>query len=140
MRKKRQFTIVAVLVMAAIGAIVWASTNWAKEPNLTIRQLAMSNGRYSGEQVKVTGYANVKDQDVWDAKTSTLHFVVTDPKGNDAVSVAFPGPKPDNFAKGSKVLVTGLVENDGRLQASQVETFCPDHYQGNYSNNNNKIN
>lgn len=135
MRKKRQFTIVAVLVIAAIGSIIWASTNWAKEPNLSIKQLATSNGRYTNEQVKVTGWVNVENKPIWDDKNQTLHFWLSTTKGNDSVAVVFPGPKPDNFEKSAKALVTGQVEKDGSLLANSVETYCPSDYKTKNNNN-----
>ena len=137
MRKKNRFSIIAVLVLAAIGAIVWASTNWAKEPNLGVAQFAANSTHYVGDQVKVTGYVNVAKPAVREG--DAIHFWISDQKGHDPVPAVYVGAAPDNFGKSAKAMVSGQVEKDGSINASMVETYCPDHYAAK-NQNNNKIN
>lgn len=64
----------------------------------------------------------------YDHAAGTLHFTITDEKGQ-ALPVAYKGVTPGNFDQANSVVCQGQFVN-GTFQASNLLVKCPSKYQG----------
>lgn len=83
---------------------------------LAVDQLLKSD--LVGTTVKITGY--VVSGTMQAAGSGERFFVGTNTKGDEKVGIAFGGAFPAGMGDGSKVVVTGSLEDNGIFNASEV--------------------
>lgn len=83
---------------------------------LSVDQLLES--KLAGTTVKITGY--VVNGTMQAAGAGERFFVGTNAKGEEKVGIAFDGAFPAGMEDGSKVVITGSLEDNGIFNASEV--------------------
>lgn len=120
-----------LLIVAAIGWLMYVGIRETSAYYLTIEEFLPQREAYAGEGLRVAGRVRAGTIE-YDPKTLHLRFEIGAFEGDgtigDAVPVAFTGIKPDMFAEGRDVIVEGRYV-DGGLHADKVMTSCPSKYE-----------
>ena len=134
--KQSKFLIGALLIVGAVGYLIYTSIQETKVYYFTIDEFLLKQETLANTDVRVAG--RVQGGSIqWDPATLNLTFrlvpiepgpipVGTLPPG---VSVSYHGILPDMFAEGRDVIVEGLYTPDQQLVASTIMTSCPSKYE-----------
>ncbi len=118
---KKSHIIAIVLVAAAIGILISASSDVTTYANFT-------QAAQSGEKVKLVGQL-VKDKPVEynpEVDANLLSFWLKDDAGQVRQVVLHAG-KPQDFERSEQIVLTGQMAND-RFEASDMLLKCPSKY------------
>lgn len=118
---KKSHIIAIVLVAAAIGILISASSDVTTYANFT-------QAAQSGEKVKLVGQL-VKDKPVEynpEVDANFLSFWLKDDAGQVRQVVLHAG-KPQDFERSEQIVLTGQMAND-RFEASDMLLKCPSKY------------
>jgi cytochrome c-type biogenesis protein CcmE len=115
-----------VLVALVIIGLVVMGVARASSYYLTVNQTFQEHPK-SGEVVTVSGKITPNSV-VWNSSTLYLQFAIQDQVGGRSLTVAYHGLRPSDFANGWPVIVTGTVESNGVLKASNLLIKCPSKY------------
>jgi cytochrome c-type biogenesis protein CcmE len=133
MNRQGKFGVGALLLVGAIGYLVYAGVQQGSVYYFTIEEFAARRQTLEGEGVRVAGRVaagSVRKQTT--AAGTQLDFVlgefVTGGGSAPGVPVHFTGVLPDMFAEGRDVIVEGAY-HDGVLHAQTVMTSCPSKYE-----------
>jgi cytochrome c-type biogenesis protein CcmE len=124
-RKKRLLIIVAIVVLssASVGLVAYALRG---NINLFYPPAAVVAGEApTGKPIRVGGMV-VEGSIVRSEQTLETTFDVTDYKGT--VSVSYTGILPDLFAEGEGVVVSGALDDRGRMLATEVLAKHDENY------------
>lgn len=134
MNRNRKFGIGALLLIGAIGYLVYAGVQQGSVYYFTIGEFQGRKDTLANQGVRVAGrVAAGTVQKQTTAKGTELKFVLADfsgPEGTNGpqVPVEFAGVQPDMFAEGRDVIVEGKYVN-GMLRAQTIMTSCPSKYE-----------
>ena len=115
----------AFVILAAIGAYVFTSTNATQQYFLTLSELKTKGELASRETVRVGGNLEANSTHI-NSKDVTAQFTITD--GSSVLPVVYKGVLPDTFEKSTQVIAEGKVGTDGIFHASLVLAKCPSKY------------
>lgn len=118
---KKSHIIAIVLVAAAIGILISASSDVTTYANFT-------QAAQSGEKVKLVGQL-IKDKPVEynpEVDANFLSFWLKDDAGQVRQVVLHAG-KPQDFERSEQIVLTGQMSND-RFEASDMLLKCPSKY------------
>jgi cytochrome c-type biogenesis protein CcmE len=126
-----RFVIGAMVIVAAIGYLMYTGIRETSAYYLTIQEFAAKKDQYGNVPLRVAGRVQPGSID-YDAKSLRLRFDLggfPDAKQPGlSVPVSFTGIKPDMFADSRDVIVEGRYA-DGVFEANQVLTSCPSKYE-----------
>lgn len=134
--KQSKFLIGALLIVGAVGYLIYTSIQETKVYYFTIDEFLLNQEAMTNTDVRVAG--RVQDGSIqWDPAALNLTFRLTPiepgtisvgaiPAG---VAVSYQGILPDMFAEGRDVIVEGLYTPDQQLVASTIMTSCPSKYE-----------
>ena len=134
--KQSKFLIGALLIVGAVGYLIYTSIQETKVYYFTIDEFLLKQETLANTDVRVAG--RVQGGSIqWDPATLNLTFRLvpiepgTIPVGTlpPGVSVSYQGILPDMFAEGRDVIVEGLYTPDQQLVASTIMTSCPSKYE-----------
>lgn len=134
MTRNKKFGIGAVLLVGAIGYLVYAGVQQSSVYYFTISEFQGRKDTLGNHGVRVAGrVAAGSVQKQTTAKGTQLKFVIRDMNaaegdGGPQVAVEFAGVQPDMFGEGRDVIVEGKYA-DGILRAQTVMTSCPSKYE-----------
>lgn len=123
------FLFVIIVIASLIGVGVARSTSYY----LTVSQALVSNPS-PFSTVTVSGNI-VANSVVWNSSTEALQFAIADKTGQQRLVVKYHGARPQDFANGWPVIVTGTM-NAGTLTATNLEIKCPSKYEAKAPSNN----
>lgn len=115
----------AFVILAAIGAYVFTSTNATQQYFLTLAEMKAKGDLASKESVRVGGNLAPNSTHI-NTKDVTAQFTITD--GTNLLPVVYKGVLPDTFEKSTQVIAEGKVGSDGVFHASLVLAKCPSKY------------
>ncbi len=115
----------AFVILAAIGAYVFTSTNATQQYFLTLSELKAKGDIATRESVRVGGNLEANSTHI-NSKAVTAQFTITD--GTNVLPVVYNGILPDTFEKSTQVIAEGKVGSDGVFHASLVLAKCPSKY------------
>ncbi len=115
----------AFVILAAIGAYVFTSTNATQQYFLTLSELKAKGDIATRESVRVGGNLEPNSTHI-NSKAVSAQFTITD--GTNVLPVVYSGVLPDTFEKSTQVIAEGKVGNDGVFHASLVLAKCPSKY------------
>lgn len=115
----------AFIILAAIGAYVFTSTNATQQYFLTLSELKAKGDLATRESVRVGGNLEPNSTHI-NSKTVSAQFTITD--GTNVLPVVYSGILPDTFEKSTQVIAEGKVGSDGVFRASLVLAKCPSKY------------
>jgi len=133
MRGKSKFFIGVLLIVGAVGYLMYTGIRETSTYYLTIEEFLPKREALANEGVRVAG--RVQTGSVrWDPKDLRLSFVLgpfQDGTGNQAVGVPvrYQGILPDMFAEGRDVIVEGRYDAGSALSAKTIMTSCPSKYE-----------
>ena len=121
MNRYLQWGLVAAVVAACTGYLVWTASGSTAEYYVTVAEL---RSRPPAGDVRVLG--TVED----DVRTSEggFHVDFTASDGHDSLPVDYRGTVPDIFKPGIQVVVEGQVRKDGVFHARTLLAKCPSRF------------
>jgi cytochrome c-type biogenesis protein CcmE len=125
MRKSRRYVIGGLIILAALGYIIYGGMQEAIVYFVTPTELRAKEHTSSDKFLRMGGMV-VKGSLQKDLKNLTYRFELTD--GTTAVPVFFRGVPPDLFADGKGAVVEGRMNGDGVFQASTIMAKHAEEY------------
>ncbi len=148
---RTKFIIGGVLILAAVGYLIFSSTQASAEYFLTVDELKAQSANVTGKNLRISG-AVVGDSIQYDPQTLTLTFEVADvPNDNSLIDaqgglaavlhsavidpsrsrikIVYTGPKPDLLKNEAQAIMTGQLGSDGVFHADELLLKCPTKYQ-----------
>ena len=134
--KQSKFLIGALLIVGAVGYLIYTSIQETKVYYFTIDEFLLNQEALTNTDVRVAGLVQGGSIQL-DPATLNLTFRLTPiepgtiPVGAipTGVAVSYQGILPDMFAEGRDVIVEGLYTPDQQLVASTIMTSCPSKYE-----------
>jgi cytochrome c-type biogenesis protein CcmE len=114
--------VVAVVVAACVGYLVYSASGSASEYYLTVSELRTRQP--ASQDVRVAG---VVQNDVQRSEGG-LHVQFTEKDGTASVPVEYRGTLPDIFKPGITVVAEGRLGADGVFHARAVLAKCPSRF------------
>ena len=134
--KQSKFLIGALLIVGAVGYLIYTSIQETKVYYFTIDEFLLKKATLANTDVRVAGRVQAGSIQ-WDPAALNLTFRLmpiepgTIPVGTipTGVLVSYQGILPDMFAEGRDVIVEGLYTPEQQLVASTIMTSCPSKYE-----------
>ena len=146
-----KFIIGGLLIVAAVGYLIYSSTSANAQFFLTVDELQARSQAMAGKDVRVSGAVIGKtiqydpqsltlafsvaqvpgDNSIIDAQgglAAVLHAAVIDPT-KARLKVVYHGPRPDLLKDEAQAIMTGKLGADGVFQANELLLKCPTKYQ-----------
>jgi cytochrome c-type biogenesis protein CcmE len=124
MSRQRKFVAGALVIVAAIGYLIWAGVSQSLVYFVTPSELLaapVANKTYRLGGLVQPGTLR------WDAKTLDLSFTLSD--GKSSVPVKHRGAPPDLFAEGRGAVVEGSWAREGYFKASLILAKHSEEYK-----------
>ncbi len=126
-RPKAKFLVAALIIVAAVGYMIYAAMQSGSEYFTTTSELKAMGDKAIGQQMKVGG--RVMDGSIqWDKGSNTVSFALTDDK-DVTVPIVYTGVVPDTFAPSVDVILEGKLSTEGRFQANSMLAKCASKYE-----------
>jgi len=146
-----KFIIGGLLIVAAIGYLIFSATSANSQYFLTVEELKSRGQALAGKNVRVSG-AVIGNTIQYDPQSLTLMFSVAQVPGDNSVidaqgglaavlhaavidpskprlKVVYHGPRPDLLKDEAQAIMTGQLGFDGVFQANELLLKCPTKYQ-----------
>ncbi len=124
MNRKRKFVAGGLIVLAAIGYLVYTGVSQSVVYFATPSELLA--GPVTGKTYRLGGFVE-KGTLKWEPKTLDLSFSLSD--GKAVVPVRHKGTPPDLFAEGRGAVVEGAWSGDGYFKASLILAKHSEEYK-----------
>src|SRR5262245_55815843 len=135
MTRNRKFGIGAILLVVAIGYLMYAGVQQSSLYYVTIDEFEARRAALVDQGLRVAGRVTAGSvQKQTSAAGTQLKFTMGEfteggvPNGKPVLPVEFTGVLPDMFAEGRDVIVEGTYTG-GILKAQTVMTSCPSKYE-----------
>ncbi len=126
-RPRTRFLVAALIVVAAVGYMIYSAIESGSEYYTTTSELLAMGDKAIGQQTKLGG--RVVDGSVqWDKGSNTVAFALQDDKQQN-LPIIYTGIVPDSFAPGVDVILEGKLGTDGRFQANSMLAKCASKYE-----------
>ncbi len=123
---RTRFLIAGLIIVAAIGYMIYAATQSASEYFVTATELKAMGEKAIGQPTKLGG--RVVDGSIqWDKGANTVSFSLADEK--QSLPVVYTGVVPDAFQPGVDVILEGKLGADGTFKASSMLAKCASKYE-----------
>jgi cytochrome c-type biogenesis protein CcmE len=123
----RLIGVTAIIVIAIVAAVYGLRPTVAAYE--TVTQLSKGTTK-SGDRVKVGGAVVAGS---WNKQSNPMKFTIreeSDAAGTGpTIKVVYSGAAPNTFGDGVVAIVTGQMDANGVIQASEMITKCPSKYQ-----------
>jgi cytochrome c-type biogenesis protein CcmE len=127
MSPKLKFVSAGVVLLVAVGYLIFSSVSNSAEYYLTVGELKAKAPAVYSQNVRVAGIV-AGESIVKDARAGTLRFTAEDSSGTLPVLYK-GGAVPDIFGPGVQVVVEGKFAADGTFQADNLLAQCPSRYE-----------
>jgi cytochrome c-type biogenesis protein CcmE len=124
--KQWRLVVGGAIVVVTIAYLVLSGMRGAAIYALTIPELKARVPSIYGQGVRVGGAID-GESIAWDATTQLLSFTLVD--GDERLTVAYQGTRPDMFRDGAQALVEGKLQRSGTFEASKLLLKCPTKYE-----------
>ena len=127
-RAKQRLIGVTILIFVAVGALILFSDFSGGTATKTSVAQALTQTDLVGTQVEVTGPVVAGS---WASGSSPFVFEIEDKDdpGAGRLRVVWDNVVPGSFGDGVNATVTGVLEEDGTIQAKYLVTQCPSKYE-----------
>lgn len=127
--KRRKFQLLGIVVLLAIGALIYMGIKSASMYYLSVAELYARGDAAYTEDVRVGGQVR-EDSVQQDEATNTIRFVIQDKKApENSMRVVYRGVVPDAFKPGGEVVLDGRLQRDGTFTATNLLAKCPSKYK-----------
>jgi len=124
--KKRFISIFGVFALVIGVVVVILSSTGSGAYSLKIKEVNANKAELSGKELRVSGKV-VKGSLRNKGGGFDHEFLLSDGQGLDLIC-RYHGALPDPFKEGRNVIVQGMLQKDGSMQASQLIVKCPSKY------------
>jgi len=124
--KKRLISIFGVFALVIGVIVVILSSTGSGAYSLKIKEVNANKAELLGKELRVSGKV-VKGSLRNKGGGFDHEFLLADDHGLDLVC-RYHGALPDPFKEGRNVIVQGMLQKDGSMQASQLIVKCPSKY------------
>ena len=135
MKRNRKFGVGALILISAIGYLVYAGVEQGSVYYFTIGEFLARKQAFADQGVRIAGrVAPGSVVKKTSAKGTELKFIIRDfeqveeGNGSEGLPVEYTGVLPDMFAEERDVIVEGKYVN-GTLRAQSIMTSCPSKYE-----------
>jgi cytochrome c-type biogenesis protein CcmE len=133
---KRRFFFGILLVVGAIGYLIYTGIRETSNYYLTIEEFLPQKEAFANEGVRLAGRVQAGSVQ-WNPKDLRLSFILGPFKNQEqeqsvsplGLQVSYQGILPDMFAEGRDVIVEGKYEAGQNLAAKTIMTSCPSKYE-----------
>lgn len=125
-RTKLRFLVAGLVVVVAIGYMIFAAMQGGSEYYVTTGELLAMGETAVGQPVKLGGRV-IEGSVRWDRGTNSMSFTLTD--GSQTMPVSYRGIVPDSFQPGNDVILEGKLADDGSFQATAMMAKCASKYE-----------
>lgn len=119
---------VTAIILIVIGAILYGTSSSAATYQ-TVAQIAKGEVEV-GDRVKVGGAVVTGS---WNKESNPMKFTIREEEDNAGtgatLKVIYSGTAPNTFGDGVVAIVTGTLEKNGVVNASEMITKCPSKYE-----------
>ena len=123
MKKRTRMALVAVVLVATIGFVVYGMLNLFVDPYLSVDAVVENPEAYMGRTIQVKGTLQAG------SLTITANNVTIVIEGeNHTITALLLGEVPD-MIDGQEVVAIGTLESANLILATQVLTSCPSKYE-----------
>ncbi len=132
MKKSQKFLIAGIVIVAAIGALIYVGIKESGVYYMTVSELSSKGSSVDGQGMRISG-AVVEGSIEEEKQKLIIRFKVKDEEGTDDkfVNVYFKGVKPDSFKADVQVILEGKYESANNLfKATTLLVKCPSRYEG----------
>jgi cytochrome c-type biogenesis protein CcmE len=123
--RRRRFLIAALIVVAAVGALIYIGVRGSSMYYMTLAELKAQPDTVYGDKIRLG--ATVVDGSIQSGADGVTRFIVTD--GTNELPVSYKGGLPDTFGDGTDVVLQGRLIPSGTFEASSLLTKCPSKYK-----------
>lgn len=128
MNKNKKIITGLIVIAVALAIMLFATVPNAGGKEITISDLVNDVNRFQDDYVMTQGLL-AADKVQWNSDKIELKFEIYDE--NDVyLPVFYKGTKPDNFSDDVIVIVDGIINEKGVLEAERIQTKCPSKYEG----------
>ncbi len=124
--KKKIVSIFGVVVLVVGVIVVILSSTGSGAYSLKIKQVQANRSELTGKELRVSGKV-VKGSLKNNNGGFDHEFLLSDAQGRRLLC-RYHGALPDPFKEGRNVIVQGMLQKDGSIQASQLIVKCPSKY------------
>lgn len=127
-RAKQRLIGVTILIFVAVGALILFSDFSGGTATKTSVAQALTQADLVGTQVEVSGEVVAGS---WVSGASPFVFEIEDADDPDAgrLRVIWNEVVPGSFGDGTTATITGVLEEDGSIEAKYLVTKCPSKYE-----------
>ncbi len=122
---KARFLIAGLVIVAAIGYMIYSATQSGSEYFVTTSELTAMGAKAVGQPTKLGGRV-LPGSVQRDKGANTIAFTLTD--DTKTLPVSYTGVVPDSFQEGVDVIVEGKLGADGSFQATSLLAKCASKY------------
>ena len=123
--RRKRFLIAAVVVLAAVGALIYIGVRGSSMYYMTLAELKAQTDTVYGDKIRLG--ATVVGGSIQSGADGVTRFVVTD--GTNTLPVSYGGGLPDTFEDGADVVLQGKLTPSGTFEASSLLAKCPSKYR-----------
>lgn len=123
-RRSYRFPILALIVVAAVGFLIYRSTGATSAYYLEVSDLLAKGQDAYGQRVRVMGKVEAGSIQ---RSAETLRFTAVDHTGQ--IKVAYNGVVPDIFKDNVDVVLEGSYRPDGVFAADVLLAKCPSKFE-----------
>jgi len=124
----RKFFAGGGLIILAIMALIMNGIQTGGNYYLTLDELAAKGASITNQGVRINATVD-KESVEYDSRAISLTFDLVNPESGARRSVVFNDPMPDLFLKSESVIVEGVVNDSGTLDAHTILVKCPSKYE-----------
>ena len=125
---KAKFLVGGTFIILAIAALIINGIRTGGNYYLTLDELADKSDSIVGEGVRVNATVD-KESVNYDSRAIALSFDLVNPDTGARRTVMYHDPMPDLFMKSESVIVEGVVNQGGTLEAHTILVKCPSKYE-----------
>ena len=126
-RARNRLIGVTVIILIAIGAIIFGSASMGGSSKNTTVAIAVTDASLIGKYIQVAGTVVAGS---WDKRTNPMKFTIADEAAGanaPTIKVVYNGTVPTTFGDGTPTIVTGKLAS-GTIDATTLITKCPSKY------------
>ena len=124
--RQTKYVIGLAIILTGVAIIVATAIPNSLQYYVTADELVAAKRDFGGKKLKVAG--KVHEGSISKVEnTMAIEFgVINEGK---IVNVTYEGAIPDTFKEGAEVVVTGILQPDGRIEATEVLAKCASRYE-----------
>ena len=126
MLKKKKFLIGGVILVCALGYLLYLGFGSTTAYYSTVSELLDAGESIYGQDIRVNGVV-VTGSIVSDPVALDYEFAIGDEAGE--LTIVYHGVMPDGFEEGADLVAQGKIEADGILYATTILAKCPSKYE-----------